>query len=248
MLKINLKDLYRNNNQKGGSGKSNDLDENKIQKNLTITYDNTYNYFCVRKKKVNNLESITDLINYNNKIFNSYSRLSKAEVVIITKNTDIDYIQIKSSNCNDNIIICNEYLLKTRYDDKLLQTKLKDNYKIIYEWIKEGDKSYIILKSKLYDNNLEKKNIEEEIMNGPKDILDAKGNKEKTVKCTSLEDENKIPINSFNNVLYSQAKLNSTVNWKFYKGIIEGDQIKYGKECLELTKKDLLDYKIYIKN
>ena len=50
MLKINLKDLYRNINQKGGSGKSNDQDENKLNKNLTTNelYDDNYYYFCVR--------------------------------------------------------------------------------------------------------------------------------------------------------------------------------------------------------
>ena len=236
MLKINLIDLYRNIEQKGGSNTTDYEIRDTLSQDFTGSLNfNENKYFCIRKKNnISNLENLGNVINYNNKNYNLYSLLSESDANEIKKNLNLEYIKIKfESNCNNNILKCGDYLFYTTNDTLPQLTRMND-YEIIYELKNEENRYYISFKE---DNN-------EEIGELQKDNIIIKST-ESLVNCT---EGNKLisDIYNFRKVLYSQAKLKSTINWKFYKGKIENGKIIYGDECLKVD--DLKKYNIFLSN
>lgn len=235
MLKINLIDLYRNIEQKGGSNTTYYEIRDILSPEFTTSLNfNENKYFCIRKKNnISNLENLGNVINYNNKNYNLYSLLSESDANKIKTNLNINYKNIKfEGNCNNNILKCGDYLFYTINDTLELPDKMND-YEIIYELKKkENENIYYISFIKEFT---------EEVKELSKDNI-ITTSKERPVNCT---EGNKLisDIYNFRKVLYSQAKLKSTINWKFYKGKIENGKIIYGDECLKVA--DLKNYKIY---
>ena len=253
MLKINLKDLYRNVNQKGGADDNDDSnnDEIKLNKddiqildnNESVSLNPIFIYYCIRYSNENenensfNLENLTDIIEYNNNKYLTYSILSKNQRDELFKTLNMSVLsglkrvnfEKKIEESNHNYILRGEYLFRISIEKKEAFEKnfLFNNFKLVYQLTREENSSIVKL---TFLNKTEEKILP--FNKSAKEFLKIQDKVQRQSNCESIG----AMINDKTNlkrVLLTEAKLNFNKNWKIYKGQKNKNTITYGEECIK---------------
>ena len=246
MLEVSLKDLYRNNIQKGGAEKNTNYKIVNLEFNEELK--NNFTYFSVRYiGDVNNndfsLENITDTFKYRNSNFKSYVILSNEQRKYLSHKLNEYFVihNVKIVNTNNMKNIYEEELfgvINNRKTDFTISDIFGDEYKIVYELQLNGDSQKILFSDEIEDNKLESYKI--------KDFIKPPYSTSKIdTICENRVNNIQINIDEMRNVIFGEAKLHFNKNWIFFKGTIDknGD-ITFGDDCIK-SLQELGDYKIY---
>ena len=253
MLKINLKDLYRNVNQKGGADDNDDSNNDEIRlnkddiqildNNKSVPLNPIFIYYCIRYSNENesensfNLENLTDIIEYNNNKYLTYSILSKNQrdelfnmlkQFVLRGQVRVNF-EKKIQESNHNNILRGEYLFRIPIEKKeaFENNFLVNNFKLVYQLTREENSPIVKLK---FLNKTEEKILP--FNKSAKEFLKIQDLVQKQSNCESIATwtYNK---KSLKRVLLTEAKLNFNKNWKIYKGQKDKDTITYGTECIK---------------
>ena len=253
MLKINLKDLYRNVNQKGGADNPDDSNNDEIRlnkddiqildNNESVSLNPIFIYYCIRYSNENeseksfNLENLTDIIEYNNNKYLTYSILSKSQRdelftmlnMSVLRGLKRVYFEKKIQESNHNYILRGEFLFRISIEKKEDFEKifLFNNFKLVYQLTREENSSIVKLKF------LSKTTKEIPSFNkSAKKFLNVQDLVQQQSNCESIGTWTYDKAN-LKRVLLAEAKLNFNKNWKFYKGQKDKNTITYGTECIK---------------
>lgn len=246
MLKVSLKDLYRNNIQKGGAEKNTNYKIVNLEFNDELK--NNFTYFSVRYiGDVNNndfsLENITDTFKYRNSNFKSYAILSNKQRnnLFNSLKDDFDIHEVKITNTKNEKNIYEEVLfgIKSSVKEDFIQNVIAENkFKIVYELILNNDNIIILFTDEIEDEQLELYKI--------KDFIKSPYSTNNSDNICKNQTYNiQINIDEMRNVIFGEAKLHFNKNWIFFKGTVDknGD-ITYGDDCIK-SLQELGNYKIY---